>query len=272
MTFNMVYARYETIPVSEEDEEIAPKAANYKVLPKLTCRHCNKTFSRKSTLDQHLVSHSSERWADVQDAAIKDLEQAIAFSGEPTFLDGRKNIGVNQQQTQPGEEEEEISPPPDVKEEGKEKQKEKDDDGHRCTKCGKSFGRLSLLNRHMKLHSGIKPWACTVCGWRFLQRYNLKKHMMTHSQNKPHKCGECDASFSEGSQLRNHLVKQHNQGTSNTSGGSTTAVKKTSDEENTNSGQNGSSNVVGEGMVPCPKCDRTFAAKSHLERHMPVHT
>ena len=83
-----------------------------RVLPKLTCRHCNKTFSRKSTLDQHLVSHSSERWADVQvdqffsskiksspqDAAIKDLEQAIAFSGEPTFLDGRKNIGVNQQQ------------------------------------------------------------------------------------------------------------------------------------------------------------------------------
>ena len=137
-----------------------------RVLPKLTCRHCNKTFSRKSTLDQHLVSHSSERWADVQvdhlklslgqkknqvlffqDAAIKDLEQAIAFSGEPTFLDGRKNIGVNQQQSQPGEEEEEISPPPDVKEESKEKQKEKDDDGHRCTKCGKSFGRLSLLNR-----------------------------------------------------------------------------------------------------------------------------
>ena len=37
-----------------------------RVLPKLTCRHCNKTFSRKSTLDQHLVSHSSERWADVQ--------------------------------------------------------------------------------------------------------------------------------------------------------------------------------------------------------------
>ena len=30
ITFNMVVARYETIPVSEEDEEIAPKAANYK--------------------------------------------------------------------------------------------------------------------------------------------------------------------------------------------------------------------------------------------------
>ena len=30
MTFYMVVARYETIPVSEEDEEIAPKAANYK--------------------------------------------------------------------------------------------------------------------------------------------------------------------------------------------------------------------------------------------------
>jgi len=30
--------------------------------------------------------------------------------------------------------------------------------------------------------------------------------------------------------------------------------------------------IVGEGPVQCPKCDRTFAAKGHLERHMPVHT
>jgi len=125
------------------------------------------------------VSHSSERWADVQDAAIKDLEHAIAFSGEPTFLGGRKGMGAGVHHPH-GEEEEEISPPPDVKEEGKEAGKE--EEGHRCARCGKSFSRLSLLNRHMKLHSGIKPFACTVCGWRFLQRYNLKKHMMTHSK------------------------------------------------------------------------------------------
>ena len=78
----------------------------------------------------------------LQDAAIKDLEHAIAFSGESTFLEGRKGTAVHHQTH--GEEEEEISPPPDVKEEGKEAEKE---EGHRCARCGKSFSRLSLLNR-----------------------------------------------------------------------------------------------------------------------------
>ena len=62
----------------EEEEEDQPT-----VLPKLTCRHCGKTFSRKSTLEQHMVTHSTaednETWEEVQDAAIDDLEQAIVY-------------------------------------------------------------------------------------------------------------------------------------------------------------------------------------------------
>ena len=81
-----------------------------------------------------------------QDAAIKDLEHAIAFSGEPTFLDGRKGVGSAVHHPAHGEEEEEISPPPDMKEE-RGKEAEKEEEGHRCARCGKSFSRLSLLNR-----------------------------------------------------------------------------------------------------------------------------
>ena len=90
-----------------------------------------------------ILSHVSSSFS-LQDAAIKDLEHAIAFSGEPTFLDGRKGMGAGVHHPH-GEEEEEISPPPDVKEEGKEAGKE--EEGHRCARCGKSFSRLSLLNR-----------------------------------------------------------------------------------------------------------------------------
>ena len=73
------YKEYEYVQKKEEPKEkVAPK-----VLPKLTCNHCGKSFSRKSTLDQHMVTHSStknnESWEDVQDAAVKDMECAIAF-------------------------------------------------------------------------------------------------------------------------------------------------------------------------------------------------
>ena len=51
------------------------------VLPKLTCKHCGKTFSRQSTLNQHMVTHSThgQSWEEVQDAAIQDLEHEIVF-------------------------------------------------------------------------------------------------------------------------------------------------------------------------------------------------
>ena len=69
--------------VLEEEEEEEEEEDQPTVLPKLTCSHCGKTFSRKSTLEQHMVTHSTsednETWEEVQDAAIDDLEQAIVY-------------------------------------------------------------------------------------------------------------------------------------------------------------------------------------------------
>jgi len=75
------YKEYEY--VAKKDTDRPPP----KVLPKLTCDHCGKQFSRKSTLEQHLVTHSEtshdKSWEEVQDAAVKDLEQAISSSSLP---------------------------------------------------------------------------------------------------------------------------------------------------------------------------------------------
>ena len=69
---------------------------------------------------------------------------------------GRKSQAVD--------EEEEISPPDDLVDRERErvteiKHKTK---SHECNKCHKTFSKVSLLNRHMKLHSGIKPYQCNV--------------------------------------------------------------------------------------------------------------
>ena len=138
------YKEYEYIQRKEPTEKAVPK-----VLPKLTCTHCGKSFSRKSTLDQHMVTHSStknnESWEDVQDAAVKDLECAIAFryltsnctglfflsisssmTGEASFV---TLSGESKEKSPIGEEEEEIAPPADIKDEKNDSKQENDNVG-----------------------------------------------------------------------------------------------------------------------------------------------
>ncbi|GFT90394.1 hypothetical protein NPIL_342541 [Nephila pilipes] len=45
-----------------------------------------------------------------------------------------------------------------------------------CTICGKSYGQVSYMHRHLLTHSNCKPYGCLLCGLKFLEKSNLKKH------------------------------------------------------------------------------------------------
>ncbi|KAK3861070.1 hypothetical protein Pcinc_032928 [Petrolisthes cinctipes] len=49
-----------------------------------------------------------------------------------------------------------------------------------CNYCHKDFAFASDLERHMRIHTGEKPFACSLCPYRSSQRYNLLRHRRVH--------------------------------------------------------------------------------------------
>ena len=80
---------------------------------------------------------------------------------------------------------------------------------HPCAECDKAFVCLSSLRQHMKLkHLVGDIYRCHFCGKSFNTKPDVTRHLRTHTGDRPFKCPLCEKSFTCKSSLKTHL-KNH---------------------------------------------------------------
>ncbi|XP_075954296.1 zinc finger protein 64 isoform X1 [Anarhichas minor] len=106
-----------------------------------------------------------------------------------------------------------------------------------CELCHKRFSRRDKLNMHSRSHTGEKPYKCKHCPYAAADSSSLKKHLRIHYDVRPFKCQICPYASRNSSQLTVHL-RSH----------------------------------TGDAPFQCQQCDAKFKINSDLKRHIRIHS
>ncbi|KAJ8736860.1 hypothetical protein PYW07_000131 [Mythimna separata] len=75
----------------------------------------------------------------------------------------------------------------------------------KCYVCQRGFIFKNILLKHIRTHTGEKPYTCHSCQRKYNSHDDLIKHMRKHNGEKPYKCGICQCSFNTKNHYTRHI-------------------------------------------------------------------
>ncbi|KAL3223339.1 hypothetical protein MRX96_049824, partial [Rhipicephalus microplus] len=166
---------------------------------KVQCSQCSAMLANKRSLQDHMLTHSSERPYECDTCGTR-------FK--------RKGSLVRHHATHTAEKEFkcELCPSAFYRKESLEKHKELHERGvdlFPCQECGRIFRQNDSLLKHLRRHTLEKPFACHLCPAKFLRQADLNVHMRKHTGERPYKCSICEKSFSQPQKRTMHMRRTH---------------------------------------------------------------